>query len=378
MSTEHGGPVTLKPIGEVAVFLKNQIPARIPEVYALKSMFKSVASEENIRRGVIAFRDFLYTLCDRLISDGDQYAKPPKKPANMADYPFLPYLTNLLVDMGYHGKLSENGDSLRIEEIPAFTASIDEKGKKTPPKIPFFCQIECLRFLAFCGFAFAGVDLEAKTLSISEEHVLEVSYPSNPILLTGLKALSIADMELRTGRRYWNDNNLLRCDYRLMKAEETDLLDVLTDFLHPLSEKVQAFALRLHRRYVEIGMTCSLRILGDVNLAYAFIKKGKRELSPTDIYSLSIWQFSYSIRYGYSLVVRPKKTEKYLGVIETFPSALREVIARGYGCDRKLRNERCQQGCQGIRIPLDDSILPISGEIETWLDHEISYSLPKK
>ncbi|WMM26010.1 hypothetical protein RBU61_04875 [Tissierella sp. MB52-C2] len=256
MSIHHGGTVALKPISEVAKFQKNLIPANIPEVYALKPIFENVAREENIRNGVIAFRDFIYLFFDRLISDGHLFAKPPKKPKSMTDYPFLHNVTNLLVDIGYHSKLAENGDSLLITEIPLFTASVDENGKRTKPKIPASNQIECLRFLALCGFDFTGIDLEAKTLSISEVQLLEVSYPNNPILLTGLKAMSIADIELRRGRRYWNDNNLLRCDYRLLKAEDTDILHVLKDFLHPLPEKIQKFALKLHQRYTDMEMTC--------------------------------------------------------------------------------------------------------------------------
>jgi len=372
MSTHHGGTVTLKPISEMAKYIKNLIPANIPETYALKPMFENVASEENIRNGVIAFRDFMYLFCDRLISDGHLYAKPPKNPSNMADYPFLHNTTNLLVEIGYHSKLAESGESLLITELPSCTAAIDEKGKKKSPKIPFSNLIECLRFLTLCGFAFTGVDLEAKTLNISESQMLEVSYSNDPILLTGLKALSIADIELRTGRRYWNDNNLLRCDYRLMKAKDTDILDVLKDFLYPLSDKIQEFALKLHQRYIDMGMTCVMNILGDVSFAYAHINKSRKVLSSRDIYQKRVWEFSYSMRHGYCLFVRAKKTDKYADVIEKFHLSLQEMIARGYGCDRKLRNERCQHGCQGIRIPLDDSILNICGDIETWLDNEAS------
>jgi len=370
MSTQHGGPITLKPISEVAKFHKKLIPANIPEIYALKPMFVNVANEENIRNGVVAFRDFLYLFCNRLISDGHLYAKPPKTPKSEADYPFLYIITNLLVDIGYHSKLAESGDSLLITEIPSCTASVDENGKRKSAKISFSNLIECLRFLTLCGFVFTGIDLEAKTFNISDAQ-MEVSYPNNPILLTGLKAMSVADMELRTGRRGWNDCHILRCDYRLLKSEDSDILDVLKDFLHPLPERVQEFALKLHQRYTDMGMTCSMRVLGDVNFAYSYIKNSKRVLSPTDMYSLSIWQFSISMKYGYCLVVRPKKTDKYADVIETFPLSLQELIAKGYGCDRKLRNERCQHGCQGIRIPLDDSILNTSENIETWLDNEV-------
>ena len=368
-------PVTLKPISDVAEFQKNLIPVNIPETYTLKPMFKSIASEENIRNGIIAFRDFLLLLCDRLISDGHLFAKPPKTPNNMTDYPFLHNMTNLLVDIGYYSKPSENGDTLFITEIPLCTASIDENGRKRSPKIPAAGLIECLRFLTLCGFVFTGTDLAAKSLTISETQPLEVTYPDNPVLLTGLKALAIADMELRAGRRYWNDNNLLRCDYRLLRAEDTDILDELKDFLQPLPVRVQEYAMKLHQRYTDMGLTCTLSILGDVTFSYANLSKSRKALSARDKYQLRIWAFSYSIRHGYSLFVRSTKTEKYPDVIDKFPPPLQEKIKTGYGCYKKLGRDHCQGDCQGIRIPLDASILNISRDIETWLDHEMPGSL---
>lgn len=375
MSTYH--EVTLKPISEIAEYKRNLIPANIPKTYELKPMFESVASEDNIRKGIVAFRDFLYLFCDKLISHGNLYAKKPIKPSGMADYPFLNNITNLLVEIGYHSKLAEGGNSLLITELPLCIAKVDESGKKKPPKIPVSSQIECLRFLTLCGFIFAGVDLNAKTLSISKSQPLEVSYPSNQILLTGLKALSIADMELRTDRRYWNDHNLLRCDYRLLKAEDTDITDMLRDFLHPLPDKIREFALQLHQRYTDMGMTCTLSILDDVSFSYAYISKNRKALSSRDKYQQRVWAFSYSLRNTYSLFVRAKKTDKYAEVIKGFPLPLQEKIAQGYGCYKKMGRERCQCDCQGIRIPLDDWVLSISNDIETWLDNETSRSLRK-
>jgi len=84
------------------------------------------------------------------------------------------------------------------------------------------------------------------------------------------------------------------------------------------------------------------------------------------------------MRYGYCLIIRTKKTDKYLNVIEKFPLFLQEIIAKGYGCYRKLGNKHCQHDCQGIRIPLDNTIINISKEIEIWLDSEISCSRKSK
>ena len=359
MSTHHD--VTLKPINEVAKFMKNLMPNNIPENYALSSVFDNIASEERIWVGVNAFRDFLYLFFDRLISDGHLYAKPPKKPNNMTDYPFLYNISNLLVELGYNGTLAESGDSLLITNISSHTAT----------KITGSNMILCLRFLTLCGFVFTNVDLDAKTIKILEKLPLEVSYPRNPIMLMGLKVLSIANMELRTTKRYWNDHIFLGCDYRALMAKTPEMHEVLEDYLHPLPQRVQEFVLKLHRRYIDIGMTCSLRILGDINFSYADISKSKKNLSPTDIYALSVWQISISMKNGYCIFIRPKKTNKYAEIMKNFPLILQHKIATGYGCDRK-RGESCQGGCQGIGIPLDSSILDIAKYIEIWLDNEMS------
>ena len=97
----------------------------------------------------------------------------------------------------------------------------------------------------------------------------------------------------------------------------------------------------------------------------------RRPLSPQDIYSRRIWEIEVSMQYGYCIVVRSKHTDQYADLIETFTLFLRDKIAAGYGCDRKLRNEPCQGGCQGIRIPMDDSAAAMGRDIELWLDHEV-------
>jgi len=367
--------IIIKPIEEVAKYKRTLIPAHISEMYALKPMYENITSADTIRNGVIAFRDFLYLFFDRLIEKGQLYAKPPRKPTGMDDYPFLHYITNILVEIGYNGKLSENEDILVVTKIPICMATIDENGKKKGAKIPAYGLVESLRFLELCGFNFVDINLDVKLLDISEAQPLKVSYPNNSILLVGLKALAIADIERRKGRAYWNDHYLLRCNYKMLKVKETDIIDELRDFLDPLSEKVQSFALKLHQRYTKKGLTCTLSILDDTSFSYANISDRNKNLSARKKYQKRIWAFSNSIRNGYNLFVKSTKTEKYADVIERFPPSLRKKIEDGYGCYRKLGRERCQADCQGIRLPLDESILDIADDIEIWIDNEIPHIL---
>jgi len=261
MSTNHGETVMQEPIGEYAKYIKNLIPANIPEIYALKPMFENVANEENIRKGVVAFRDFLYLFCDRLISDGHLYCTP-QKTKNPTDYSFLHNINDLLIDFGYHGILSDNGNSLLLSEIPSFNAP--------KRKIPVSKQMECLRFLTLCGFVFTGINLNTDKFNITEKF-FNISYPNNPILLTGLRALSVASIQLQV-RFLNNAHNLLRCDYRVMKAEDTNITDVLKDFLYPLPENLQKFALELHYRYIDLGMTCATLDDNAVHFFYSYQK----------------------------------------------------------------------------------------------------------
>jgi hypothetical protein len=363
MSEGHG-PIELKPISEVAEYLKRIIPVNIPQAYALKPMFLTIASEERIRGGVTAFRDFLRLLCERLITDGGAYYKPPANPKNDLDYPFLHNISNLLVDIGYYSRLSESGDTLLVNEAPSFAVLAKDKSRTGKYRLP----VNCLRFLELCGFVFNGVSFDGKAIAISNEQPLTVAYPQNPALLTGLKAIATADIELRE-RRFNTDASIFRCDYKLLKAEATDARDVLSEFLLPLPQSVQVYALELHERYTGMGMTCeTLMTAFDNHIFYSYLKNTRRVLTARDKYYLRVWEFALSVRHGCRLVIRDKDANKYSGFTEGFAQPLRDIIARGYGCDRRMRNERCQGGCQGFRIPLDESIVELGGDIKIWLD----------
>lgn len=169
----------------------------------------------------------------------------------------------------------ENGSSLLVTEIPSFAAP--------KPLIPVSKQMEYLRVLAVCGFAFTGFDLAAKTFHVSEGQMPEVLYPKDPILLTGLKALSISAKKLWI-RFYNNADNLLRCDYRIMKEEEADVLSIMKDIIRLLPEKLQNFAMELHQRYVDMGMVCVVLYDNEVHFSYAYVKNSKRLLSTREIY----------------------------------------------------------------------------------------------
>ena len=353
-----------KTLKDMAKHLKNVITPEIPELYTINPMFGNISNEEHIREGVLAFRNFLYQLCDILIAEGDSYDNS-KKIAHVFDdrvsisvyYPFLHNVKCLLLNIGFHSVLTENAQSLIVGN------DIFNK------KIPVSKSIECLRFLTDCGILIDGIDLNEKKPDLSKVEGIIISYPDNPAMLTGLKVMAKAEIEFGT---YVNKSNaisycrfsdiLLRCDYRVLKNNETDVISILKDSIKPLSVNAKEFIMQLHHHYLDKGLKCVVEIKDLwIKIKYSY----KRH---------EIWGVNVSLNNGYQINIKAKNTNKYADAIEKLPSFLQEMIEKGYGCGKKRGiSDHCDGGCRGFRISLDDSIIDIRNAIETWLDKELSF-----
>jgi hypothetical protein len=351
-------------ISDMARYIKNIIPPNIPETYTIKAMFEQVSGEENIRKGIVAFRDLLYLVCDVLIADGSLYDKPVKStknnvshPSLPVSYPFLNNVKSILFNIGYHGELMEKGESILLDDLKVLTSVIGADGGEMKAKISLPKLIEALKFLTCCGIHFDGMDLDGRTLDMSKAASLKISYPDNPVMLTGLKVMAIAQRDLYTKG---NHDIFLRCDYRVLKDEGTEVISILKDFVTPLPAAVQSFALKLHQRYLDAGLKCIVDVFY-LGIRFIYLHKNKE-----------ICTFSAAHESGYRILIKAQNTQIYSDVIETFPLPLQEKISRGYGCNKKLFGEACQKGCHGFSFPLDDSIIDISQHIAVWVDKEVS------
>ena len=354
-----------KTLNDMAGYLKDLIPPKPDRPYALKPMFQPVGGEERIQAGVDAFRDFLFRLYDLLQAEGGKYEKSGDESRKETHdhtslpvtFPFLNSIKSVLVNLGYYGRLSAAGDAILFDNPQILTALLNAEGQPLRAKMTAPKLLECLRFLTACGVEFGSVSLDAGKLDLSKLELLTVSYPAAPDMLTGLKVMAMAQKELYTKG---NDELFMRCDYRVIKAESTEVTSVLKDFLNPLPVRVQDFALQLHQRYLDLGLRCQVEIRY-LRVRFSYYYKNKE-----------LWMFSTSLNHGCRIIIKAVNTHRYADVVETFPLSLREQIARGYGCDKKKFGEPCQGGCHGFRIPLDESVLEIGQGVQIWLDRELS------
>ena len=341
-----------KTLSDVAIYLKSIIPPDTRKQYTISPEFLVTADGKSIQDGVHAFRAFLFRLYDVLNAEGDAH-DTSKKVAHEYEnriglsvyFPFLYNVKTLLMKIGYHGVLSDSAQLLSCG------------GDIFDERISVTKSLECLRFLLDCGIFIDGLDPSNKKQSLSDVETIKVSYPDNPAMLVGLKVMAIAEIDHGT---LVNQDIFMRCDYRVLKKEDTPIVSIVKDTISPLPGDVQKFLLWLHQRYLAQGLTCAVEIKGfHIYIRYCYKRK-------------DVWGINASLNNGYHINVKSVKTQEYEDVIKTFPLFLQDSIAKGYGCGRKREIGHCDGGCRGIPIPLDGSVLDIQNDIVEWFDREVS------
>jgi hypothetical protein len=346
-----------KTLNDVAQYLQNLLPPNTEEDFAINLLCNNIASNEKIHEGIAALRFFLYHLYDLLIKKGAEY-DDLKKVAHEYEnrillsvyYPFLHNVKTLLMNIALQGKLSEDHQSLTCRNT-IFDARISAAKSH-----------QCLQFLANCGLHIDGINLQEKRKDFSNVENIIFSYPENQALLIGLKVMAIVETQLGT---LDNQDVFLRCDYSVLKNDEVSSIDKAASIIKHaarfLPRDVQQFALFLHQSHAEKGLKLVIEIKGFWIIIKYFYKRKE------------LWGFNVSLANGIHLNMKTQNMARYTEVIETFPPVLQEIIGRGYGCGRKKFGV-CDGNCRGMVIPLDNSVLAIKTDIETWLLQELMFA----
>mgnify|MGYP000969587511 CR=1 FL=1 len=341
-----------KNIKDLALYLKTIIVPESHDNYPVKSMFEDFTNQIT-RDGVNEFRRFLIQLFDLLIIEGDNYDNYKKIPhvyenriTLSVNFSFLHNVKTILMNLGTLGVFTENKEYLVCN------------GNLFDPRVSITQTIEVLKFLIKCGLEFDGVNLTDKK-TLLDTNLIKVSYPKKSQMLIGLKVMSLA--EVRYGSLV-NQDVFLRCDYRVLSGEAVDIVAIIKDTIRPLSTDVQKLVLSLHQHSINKGYKPIVEIKGFwIYIKYLYKRK-------------EIWGINQSLNNGLHINIKATNMSKYSDLIETFPQIIKDVIAEGFGCGRKISSiGHCNGGCRGMIIPLDKYILDINDDIIKWFDMEISF-----
>ncbi|MCL2286181.1 MAG: hypothetical protein FWC32_07420 [Firmicutes bacterium] len=383
-----------KPLKDFAQSLKDVLQD-IPANYPISPIFKSIADEETIRSGVLAFKDFLCQFFDYVIAVASLHDKP-KLNANRVwgginftmDYPFLRDMAMTLMNIGLHGEPNNNNDALIINGSELLSVS-----KKTRvSKVTVY-----LRHLSECGIEIFGIDLDTEKPNLTYTNILEITYPDNPVMLIGLKAMANAQLEANKKRFKPGaaacitlmDTIFLRCDHKALCGEVAEHISLIKDISKPFPVGTRELVLSLHLRLIDAGFICDTFTGRNSSIGTYFLYNYKRK--PKSV-SHASWIIGITPN-SCGIKIDAKNASEYPEVIEKFPQDLLKVIKIGSGCIHTptihpLNNTGYKfiiDGAEYLKcsvfvcsnnnfwVPLTDLTNEKTYAIKGWVEKELSY-----
>jgi len=245
----------------VCNYFKALVIPHTPDGFTVAERFKYGLTDAEIRKGIDAFRIFLYTLFDKLIAEKDKidlktrhnynpYSNTDKHDIRMC-FPSIYDLIIILLSFGIHGKLEtkpEKNICINGKDLFTVICPITEKYNSLN-KMSGERKLEMFRLLSDVGIRFNGADFSDE-VDFSKVETFTITHVKNEFFPVGLKLLSEATLN---NKHYIKLNNLfvavfLRCDYYpLVNAVPKKHKIKINDIAHTQSPDVREWILSTNK-----------------------------------------------------------------------------------------------------------------------------------
>ena len=205
-------------------YMKAMVISHMPDDFKVAEKFRHDLTDDEIRKGIDAFREFLYAFYDKLSADKDKidvYTRDNFNPYDKRDkanarvcFPTIFDLTVILFSLGFHGRLEPKEkrltvyteDLLRVicEKTEKYVSLIKMSGER---------KLEMFRILMDLGLTFNGVDF-SEEVDFSKVEKFDVTFAENYFFVVGLKLIAEATANHRDYYYIMNVFRvLLECDF---------------------------------------------------------------------------------------------------------------------------------------------------------------------
>jgi hypothetical protein len=191
----------------------------MPESFTVADKFRHGLSDAELRKGMTAFRDFLYAMFDRITANQDKidvksstkynpYGTPGDKgTASVKEHlPVFNDLTIILLSLGFHGRLVTEPEKKLIihgEDMNIVIDPITEKYKSLT-RMSKERRLEMFNLLSDIGIRFDGADF-SKEINFTKSRIFDVTHNENEYFPIGLKLIAEA---MLNNKDYYKLENL--------------------------------------------------------------------------------------------------------------------------------------------------------------------------
>ena len=278
-----------KDLTYICDYMKKLVIPSTPGNFIVSEPFRYGLTNEEHKKGIEAFREFLYDLYDYLAANKD---KIDVKTGSRYDingtwngcgnintaYPVFCDLSHILVNLGFNGGLEAGGKNLTVHcnDLQKVICAKSHKyialeNKSNERKSELFCLLSDL------GLHFDGLDI-SENIDLSKNKKIRITSKKNEFFALGLKLISEAAVNIKYN--YYLVNSLqgafLRCDfYPLASAKPKKQIVNIREFINPQSSEIQKWIMEIDSFLVKNGCSISNNIAG-YDCEFTYTKRGKK------------------------------------------------------------------------------------------------------
>ena len=190
----------------VCDYLKRLIIPQTPAGFKVAEPFRYGLSDEELLKGITAFRTFLYDLYDKIADDagvfdvekGKKYDPESGEDSIQKCFPIINEIAVVLSTLGFYGKLETEPNK---ELIVTGNDLLKPLSATKPPamnKISNKRKAEIFRLLSETGFYFEDLNY-SDNIDLTKTGTFYITYENDNDLITGLKLLAEAKNNIKAG-----------------------------------------------------------------------------------------------------------------------------------------------------------------------------------
>ena len=271
-------------LADVCKYLKGFVIPNTPDNFTVAGPFRHGLTNDELIAGIDAFRNFVYSVFDKLAAEQDKYGKKKLKSGHyLRWFPFVHDILSLLFFIGLHGKLETEpkkelvvaGPDLLV--VPKQRCSLHgtldalKLEKMSATRIT-----ELFEFLSEMGFFFEELNLSEK-VDLAKTGTFYVSNENDGDIIVGLKLIVEATENIDDSKyTCHNIANLMRCEsYPLASAVPVQPRGLeLDDFTRAQPPEVKDWLARLDKFLLD--NSCKMEVKNETSYTYVSKKTKKR------------------------------------------------------------------------------------------------------
>jgi len=246
-------------------YFKGLIIPYTPSDFTVAKPFRHGLTDDELEKGILAFRTFLYYLYDRISADGK-------------DFRMIHDIAVVLWTLGIYSKLETEPRKELVVNGSGLLTPLSSTKLPAINKLPNKRKTEVFSYLADMGFYFEDLNL-SQVIDISKIGTFYVSYENDSYVVLGLKLLALAKHNIKSGYQKFMTTFMRGDFYPLASAVSIAHTATAAQFAAPQLPEIRDWICDIEKLLVDGGCKLSTFFLsntnGDGSFSYASRKSKK-------------------------------------------------------------------------------------------------------